>query len=108
MRLGFPPDPFEKTRHMKIDSIEATAIEIPLPRQFSGSVYAMTTRCAIVTRLRTMDGLEALVYNGGNGISMAVASMLSIFICGVFLNGSGGKPSLSAEPGGSHERSQPA
>jgi D-galactarolactone cycloisomerase len=51
---------------MKIDSIEATAIEIPLPRQFSGSVYAMTTRCAIVTRLRTMDGLEALVYNGDN------------------------------------------
>ncbi|MBX9700582.1 MAG: mandelate racemase/muconate lactonizing enzyme family protein [Acetobacteraceae bacterium] len=51
---------------MKIDSIEATAIEIPLPRQFAGSVYAMTTRCAIVTRIRTSDGLEAEVYNGDN------------------------------------------
>jgi hypothetical protein len=41
---------------MKIESIEATAIEISLPRQFAGSVYAMTTRCAIVTRMRTSDG----------------------------------------------------
>src|SRR3712207_251179 len=49
-----------------IDSIEAAAIEIPLPRQFAGSVYAMTTRCAIVTRIRTADGLEAEVYNGDN------------------------------------------
>lgn len=51
---------------MKIDSITASAIEIPLPRQFAGSVYAMTTRCAIVTRMRTSDGLEAEVYNGDN------------------------------------------
>jgi L-alanine-DL-glutamate epimerase-like enolase superfamily enzyme len=51
---------------MKIESIEATAIEISLPRQFAGSVYAMTTRCAIVTRMRTSDGLEAEVYNGDN------------------------------------------
>jgi len=51
---------------MKIESITASAIEIPLPRQFAGSVYAMTTRCAIVTRMRTSDGLEAEVYNGDN------------------------------------------
>jgi D-arabinonate dehydratase len=51
---------------MRIDSIEAVAIEIPLPRRFAGSVYAMTTRCAVVTRLRTADGLTAEVYNGDN------------------------------------------
>jgi D-galactarolactone cycloisomerase len=51
---------------MRIDSIEAIAIEIPLPRRFAGSVYAMTTRCAVITRLRTTDGLAGEVYNGDN------------------------------------------
>ena len=50
----------------RIERIEATAIEIPLPRRFAGSVYAMTTRCAVLTRIRTSDGLEAEVYNGDN------------------------------------------
>ena len=54
---------------MKIDSITATAIEIPLPRQFAGSVYAMTTRCAIVTRMRTSDGLEAEVIKSFEQVS---------------------------------------
>src|SRR3712207_6472616 len=51
---------------MRIESVEAIAIEIPLPREFAGSVYAMTTRCAVVTRIRTTDGLEGEVYNGDN------------------------------------------
>ena len=51
---------------MKIIAVEALAIEIPLPRQFAGSVYAMTTRCAVITRLRTDDGLVSEVYNGDN------------------------------------------
>jgi D-arabinonate dehydratase len=51
---------------MRIESIEAIAIEIPLPRKFAGSVYAMTTRCAVITRIRTSDGLQGEVYNGDN------------------------------------------
>ncbi len=51
---------------MKITVVEALAIEIPLPRQFAGSVYAMRTRCAVITRLRTDDGLVSEVYNGDN------------------------------------------
>ncbi|MCB4820674.1 mandelate racemase/muconate lactonizing enzyme family protein [Roseicella aerolata] len=51
---------------MRIERIEAIAIEIPLPRRFAGSVYAMTTRCAVITRLRTSDGLVSEVYNGDN------------------------------------------
>ena len=51
---------------MRIDGVEAIAIEIPLPRRFAGSVYAMTTRCAVITRLRTADGLASEVYNGDN------------------------------------------
>ncbi len=51
---------------MRIESVEAIAIEIPLPRRFAGSVYAMTTRCAVITRIRTADGLTSEVYNGDN------------------------------------------
>lgn len=51
---------------MKIAAVEALAIEIPLPRKFAGSVYAMTTRCAVITRIRTSDGLVSEVYNGDN------------------------------------------
>ncbi|MDO9707432.1 mandelate racemase/muconate lactonizing enzyme family protein [Paracraurococcus lichenis] len=51
---------------MRIERVEAIAIEIPLPRRFAGSVYAMTTRCAVITRIRTSDGLASEVYNGDN------------------------------------------
>jgi len=51
---------------MRIERIEAIAIEIPLPRRFAGSVYAMTTRCAVITRIATTDGLVSEVYNGDN------------------------------------------
>jgi D-galactarolactone cycloisomerase len=51
---------------MRIARIEAIAIEIPLPRRFAGSVYAMTTRCAVITRIATTDGLVSEVYNGDN------------------------------------------
>src|SRR3712207_981366 len=51
---------------MRIERVEAIAIEIPLPKRFAGSVYAMTTRCAVITRIRTGDGLVSEVYNGDN------------------------------------------
>jgi D-arabinonate dehydratase len=51
---------------MRIASVEAQAFEIPLRKKFAGSVYAMTTRCTVVTRIRTSDGLQAEVYNGDN------------------------------------------
>ncbi|MEN0076907.1 MAG: mandelate racemase/muconate lactonizing enzyme family protein [Paracraurococcus sp.] len=51
---------------MRIERVEAIAIEIPLPRRFAGSVYAMTTRCAVITRIRIAGGLASEVYNGDN------------------------------------------
>ena len=51
---------------MKIQSIEAIAIEIPLGKNFGGSTYAVTKRCTVITRLRTDDGLASEVYNGDN------------------------------------------
>ena len=51
---------------MRIESVEAIAIEIPLKKNFGGSTYAVLKRCTIVTRIRTTDGLVSEVYNGDN------------------------------------------
>jgi len=51
---------------MRIEAIEAQALSIPLTRDFGGSTYRVTRRCAVVTRARTSDGLGALVFNGDN------------------------------------------
>ncbi|HKS89002.1 MAG TPA: mandelate racemase/muconate lactonizing enzyme family protein [Stellaceae bacterium] len=51
---------------MKIDSIEAIPIEVPLNKVFSGSGYRVASRNTIVTRIRTAGGLASEVYNGDN------------------------------------------
>ncbi|HET7343802.1 MAG TPA: mandelate racemase/muconate lactonizing enzyme family protein [Methylomirabilota bacterium] len=51
---------------MRIHSIEAIPVAIPLARNFGGSTYAVLSRCTVVTRLRTDAGLVAEVYNGDN------------------------------------------
>jgi L-alanine-DL-glutamate epimerase-like enolase superfamily enzyme len=51
---------------MRLHSIEAIALDIPLTRNFGGSTYAVLKRSTIVTRLRTNDGLVSEVYNGDN------------------------------------------
>jgi len=51
---------------MKLESIEAFAIEIPLKQNFGGSTYSVLKRATVVTRLRTSDGLTSNVYNGDN------------------------------------------
>jgi len=51
---------------LKIESIEAVAVEIPLRKNFGGSTYTVLKRCTVATRLRTDEGLAAEVYNGDN------------------------------------------
>ncbi len=51
---------------MKIDSVEAIPIEIPLTRTFSGSGYHVSSRNTVITRIRTAGGLVSEVYNGDN------------------------------------------
>ncbi|MGZ5223013.1 MAG: mandelate racemase/muconate lactonizing enzyme family protein, partial [Burkholderiales bacterium] len=51
---------------MKLDRIEAIAVEIPLKKNFGGSTYAVLKRCTVVTRLSTSEGLTSEVYNGDN------------------------------------------
>ncbi len=51
---------------MRIHSIEAIPIEIPLKKNFGGSTYSVPTRCTVITRMRTDGGLVSEVYNGDN------------------------------------------
>src|SRR6185436_9687913 len=51
---------------MKIHSIEAVAIDIPLRKNFGGSTYSVLKRSTVITRVRTDDGLTSEVYNGDN------------------------------------------
>ena len=51
---------------MRIHSIEAIAVDIPLRKNFGGSTYAVVKRSTVVTRMRTTDGLVSEVYNGDN------------------------------------------
>jgi D-galactarolactone cycloisomerase len=51
---------------MRVHSVEAIPIEIPLKKNFGGSTYAVLKRCAVITRMRTDAGLVSEVYNGDN------------------------------------------
>jgi D-galactarolactone cycloisomerase len=51
---------------VKIESIEATAIDIPLKKNFGGSTYSVLKRSTVITRARTDEGLVSEVYNGDN------------------------------------------
>jgi D-arabinonate dehydratase len=51
---------------MRIENIEAIAVEIPLKKNFGGSTYAVLKRCTVITRMRTAEGLVSEVYNGDN------------------------------------------
>src|SRR5438876_5360950 len=51
---------------MRIHSIEAIAVDIPLRKNFGGSTYAVLKRSTVITRMRSEDGLVSEVYNGDN------------------------------------------
>ena len=51
---------------MRVESVEAIAIEIPLAKNFGGSTYTVRKRSTVITRMRTDAGLVSCVYNGDN------------------------------------------
>jgi L-alanine-DL-glutamate epimerase-like enolase superfamily enzyme len=51
---------------VKIESIEAFAIDIPLTKNFGGSTYSVLKRSTVVTLLKAGDGLVSEIYNGDN------------------------------------------
>ncbi len=53
---------------MKLHSVTAIAIDIPLPLNFGGATYHVLKRSTVITRLRTRGGLTSNVYNGDNRV----------------------------------------
>ncbi len=51
---------------MRIESVEAIPVEVPLRKTFGGSQYSVASRCTVVTRMRVAGGLVSEVYNGDN------------------------------------------
>src|SRR2546425_6771047 len=51
---------------MRIHGIDAIALDIPLKKDFGGSTYRVLKRSAVITRMRTDEGLVSEVYNGDN------------------------------------------
>src|SRR5204863_4301313 len=51
---------------MRIHSVEAIALDIPLTKDFGGSTYHVRKRSTVITRMRTASGLVSEVYNGDN------------------------------------------
>ena len=49
---------------MRITNVEADIVRIPLSTRFSGSVYQIESRCTIVVRVHTDEGLASEVYSG--------------------------------------------
>lgn len=49
---------------LTIERVEVIPVRVPLARLFQGSHYSMSTRCTIVTRVHTRNGLVSEVYNG--------------------------------------------
>ncbi|MCY4592194.1 MAG: mandelate racemase/muconate lactonizing enzyme family protein [Alphaproteobacteria bacterium] len=77
---GGPPGrhPVSGAQTMIIDSIEAVPLRIPLSRDFGGSVYTVTSRCTVVTRLQVRDGPLAEIYNGDNrSHGVGIASLIN-------------------------------
>ena len=57
----------KRARHpMRIHSVDAIAIDIPLKKNFGGATYSVLKRSTVITRLRTVGGLTSEVYNGDN------------------------------------------
>lgn len=55
---------WQKPGALTIQSIETTALRVPLDKVYRGSKYQMQNRCTIITRIRTHQGVVGEVYTG--------------------------------------------
>ena len=55
-----------------IEKVETLALRAALDRRYQGSAYSMDSRCTIVTRISTADGVVSEVYTGDTDVEQAV------------------------------------
>ena len=69
---GAPEAPSRwSTAPLRIRAVETTGLRVPLPRVFRGSKYQMDTRCTIITRVTTEEGIVGEAYNGDEDAAQA-------------------------------------
>lgn len=51
-----------------IEAVDVTVINMPLSRNFHGSVYSVSEKSAVITRVRTRQGLTGEAINGEGGL----------------------------------------
>lgn len=66
---------------MRIESVEAIPVEIPLRWVFSGGGYRVAGRNTVITRIRIAGGLASEVDNGDNPPMAAPSPRLSRTSC---------------------------
>src|SRR5580700_3157889 len=62
--------PQASNRDDRIASVEVALISIPLPRDFRGSVYHVTAKNCLITRVRTEGGAVGEAVNGEGDITI--------------------------------------
>ena len=63
---------WQKPGALTIQSIETTALRVPLDKVYRGSKYQMQNRCTIITRIKTHQGVVGEVYTGDTDEEQAV------------------------------------
>lgn len=58
------PSPTARPVSLHVERVEVIPLRVPLPRVFQGSKYSMDSRCTLVTRVMTREGVVGLSYNG--------------------------------------------
>ncbi len=79
--LWLPPGPLHLT------SVEVVPIRVPLKRVFRGSKYSMNSRCTLITRVRTREGVIGEAYNGDEPGTQAEIARIIVEELGPLLAG---------------------
>jgi D-galactarolactone cycloisomerase len=72
---------------LHLESVEVVPIRVPLKRVFRGSKYSMDSRCTLITRIRTREGIVGESYNGDEPGTQAEIARIIVEELGPLLAG---------------------
>jgi D-galactarolactone cycloisomerase len=72
---------------LHLESVEVVPIRVPLGRVFQGSKYSMDSRCTLITRIRTREGIVGEAYNGDEPRTQAEIARIIVDELGPLLAG---------------------
>jgi D-galactarolactone cycloisomerase len=72
---------------LHLESVEVVPVRVPLKRVFRGSKYSMDSRCTLITRIRTREGIVGEAYNGDEPETQAQIARIIVEELGPLLAG---------------------